>query len=81
MADVHITINTTQLRYHNNFKYPVLREEQNLRERICLPLALILLAFEKAHGQISGQFDFEKTFMAINEHFYFPGLKKNGSEP
>ena len=31
----------------------VLREEQNLRERICLPLSLILLAFEKAHHYTS----------------------------
>ena len=47
----------------NNLKYLILREEQNLRERICLPLTLILLAFEKAHGPISGHFGFEKTFI------------------
>ena len=60
----------------NNLKYLILREEQNLRERICLPLTLILLAFEKAHGPISGHFGFERTLMTINEHVYFPGLYK-----
>ena len=60
----------------NNLKYLVLREEQNLRERICLHITLILLAFEKAHGPISGHFGFERTLMTINEHVYFPGLYK-----
>ena len=50
--------------------------EKNLREKFCLPLALILLTFEKAHGPISGHFGVEKTFIAVNEHFYFPGLYK-----
>ena len=60
----------------NNVKCINLRGNKNLTERICLPPAVILLAFAKAQRPISSHFGFEKTFLAINERIFSTGLHK-----
>ena len=79
-ADSTILGNKTLLRYFRKFNYTTINEttdllEYNLNESIvpCLPLSMILIAFNISHTQnIKGHSGSEKTYSNFIQNFYFP---------
>ena len=50
---------------------------QKNTQHICLPLALIVVAFNKSHSHLlAGNFGITKTYGQIEKYFFFPGIYK-----
>ena len=79
-ADTTILGNKTLLRYFRKFKNTTINENTDLLEYKlnestvpCLPLSMILIAFNISHTQnIKGHSGSEKTYSNFIQNFYFP---------
>ena len=79
-ADSTILGNKTLLRYFRNFNNTTINENTDLLEYKlnestvpCLPLSMILIAFNISHTQnIKGHSGSEKTYSNFIQNFYFP---------
>ena len=79
-ADTTILGNKTLLRYFRKFNNTTINENTDLLEYQlnestvpCLPLSMILIAFNISHTQnIKGHSGSEKTYSNFIQNFYFP---------
>ena len=79
-ADTTILGNKTLLRYFRKFNNTTINENTDLLEYHlndttvpCLPLSMILIAFNISHTQnIKGHSGSEKTYSNFTQNFYFP---------
>ena len=79
-ADTTTLGNKTLLRYFQKFIITTINEKTNLLEYQlddskvpCLPLSVILIAFNISHTQITkGHSGSEKTYWNLTQNFYFP---------
>ena len=79
-ADTTILRNKTILRYFRKFNNTIINENTDLLEYQlnestvpCLPLSMILIAFNISHTQnIKGHSGSEKTYSSFIQNFYFP---------